>query len=106
MVGSPDPDDVWSSADQETGLVKAGALNKFMDPGSLEGPRSEVATTYEHVYANTQAHSRTSATAQMRIHTQTHKTHTQTNAHTHIHKHTHVYTLPITHWGIDEVFYS
>ena len=31
-AGSPGPEDEPSTSDQEIGLVKAGALNKFMDP--------------------------------------------------------------------------
>ena len=42
---NPDPEVVPSTADQEISLEKAGALNKFMDPGPLEGPLREAAAT-------------------------------------------------------------
>ena len=35
--GSPVPEVVPSTVDQEIGLEKAGTLNKFMNPGPLEG---------------------------------------------------------------------
>ena len=48
---SPNPEDVVSTTDQVIGLDKAGALNKFMNPGSLEGPRRKVAATiYIYIY--------------------------------------------------------
>ena len=42
---SPNPEVVPSTADQEIGLETAGALNKFVDPGPLEGPGREAAAT-------------------------------------------------------------